>query len=72
MPRVGVTLIAYQPLARGALSGTYPPGATPTRLRRLLLVFRRQGLAAIQHVVELPREIGAGYGNVRRRWRCAG
>src|SRR5437870_4595989 len=41
---LGVTLIAYQPLASGALTGKYKPGTRPTGLRRLTPNFRGKGL----------------------------
>ncbi len=58
---LGVTLIAYQPLASGALTGKYGVGAKPTGLRRFLPYFRGKGLAAVGPVVDLLREIGARY-----------
>jgi aryl-alcohol dehydrogenase-like predicted oxidoreductase len=69
---LGVTLIAYQPLASGALTGKYTAGARPIGLRRLLPSFRRNGLAALEPVVQLLREIGERYGKspaqVALRW----
>jgi aryl-alcohol dehydrogenase-like predicted oxidoreductase len=69
---LGVTLIAYQPLASGALTGKYTAGARPTGLRRFLPSFRRKGLAALEPVVNLLREIGERYGKspaqVALRW----
>jgi aryl-alcohol dehydrogenase-like predicted oxidoreductase len=56
---LGITLIAYQPLASGALTGKYGAGARPTGLRRWLPYFRRNGLAALEPVVQLLRAIGA-------------
>jgi aryl-alcohol dehydrogenase-like predicted oxidoreductase len=69
---LGVTLIAYQPLASGALTGKYTAGARPSGLRRFLPSFRRKGLAALEPVVNLLREIGEHYGKspaqVALRW----
>jgi aryl-alcohol dehydrogenase-like predicted oxidoreductase len=69
---LGVTLIAYQPLASGALTGKYGVGVRPTGLRRFMGTFRGKGLAAIGPVVALLREIGRRYGKspaqVALRW----
>jgi aryl-alcohol dehydrogenase-like predicted oxidoreductase len=69
---LGVTLIAYQPLASGALTGKYTAGARPSGLRRFLPSFRQKGLAALEPVVNLLREIGERYGKrpsqVALRW----
>lgn len=69
---LGVTLIAYQPLASGALTGKYGTGARPTGLRRFMGTFRGKGLAAIGPVVMLLREIGGRYAKspaqVALRW----
>jgi aryl-alcohol dehydrogenase-like predicted oxidoreductase len=69
---LGVTLIAYQPLAGGALTGKYQAGVRPTSLRRFMPSFRGKGLAALAPVVGLLREIGERYGRspaqVALRW----
>jgi aryl-alcohol dehydrogenase-like predicted oxidoreductase len=69
---LGVTLIAYQPLAGGALTGKYKAGDRPTGLRRFTPYFRRKGLEALAPVVALLREIGERYGRspaqVALRW----
>jgi aryl-alcohol dehydrogenase-like predicted oxidoreductase len=69
---LGVTLIAYQPLASGALTGKYGPGARPKGLRRFLPYFRGKGLEALEEVVRLLRAIGERYGKspaqVALRW----
>jgi len=57
---LGVTLIAYQPLASGALTGKYL-GAAPTGLRRFMGHFRGKGPEALAPVVALLREIGGRY-----------
>jgi aryl-alcohol dehydrogenase-like predicted oxidoreductase len=58
---LGVTLIAYQPLASGALTGKYATGARPTGIRRFMGNFRGKGLEAVAPVVALLREIGERY-----------
>jgi len=56
---LGVTLIAYQPLASGTLTGKYADGTRPTGLRRFMVRhFRRSGREAVTPVVGLLREIG--------------
>jgi aryl-alcohol dehydrogenase-like predicted oxidoreductase len=69
---LGVTLIAYQPLASGALTGKYVTGARPTGLRRFMRYFRGKGPEAIAPVVALLREIGGRYSispaQVALRW----
>jgi aryl-alcohol dehydrogenase-like predicted oxidoreductase len=68
----GVTLIAYQPLASGALTGKYRRGTKPAGLRRFMPYFRGKGLEAVEPVVNLLREIGERYGKspaqVAIRW----
>jgi aryl-alcohol dehydrogenase-like predicted oxidoreductase len=69
---LGVTLIAYQPLASGALTGKYTAGARPTGFRRFMGAFRGPGLEAVEPVVALLREIGQRYAKspaqVALRW----
>ena len=69
---LGITLIAYQPLASGALTGKYLGGVRPTGLRRFMPNFRAQNLEAVEAVVNLLREIGERYGKspaqVALRW----
>lgn len=70
---LGVTLIAYQPLAGGALTGKYVAGQRPRGLRRFMMgYFRGDSQAAIAQVVGLLREIGERYGmspaQVAIRW----
>lgn len=55
---LGVTLIAYSPMAGGALTGKYTIDSKARGLRRFLPRFRRKGMEALQPVVELLREIG--------------
>ena len=69
---LGVTLIAYQPLASGALTGKYTLTHRPRGLRRFVRTFGRRGLAALEPVTALLRQIGEGYGKtpaqVALRW----
>jgi aryl-alcohol dehydrogenase-like predicted oxidoreductase len=69
---LGVTLIAYQPLASGALTGKYMNGPRPVGLRRFRAPFRKADLDAVRPVVALLREIGERYGKtpaqVALRW----
>lgn len=69
---LGVTLIAYQPLASGALTGKYLDGPRPAGLRRIQPMFRRSALELVRPVVELLRRIGDAYGRtpgqVALRW----
>jgi aryl-alcohol dehydrogenase-like predicted oxidoreductase len=69
---LGITLIAYQPLAMGALSGKYRPGDRPKGIRRFARYYRGDGLKKVQPVVALLGEIGEGYSRtpaqVALRW----
>ena len=55
---LGITLIAYQPLAQGVLTGKYRPGDRPKGIRRFGRYYRGDGLENAQPVVALVREIG--------------
>jgi aryl-alcohol dehydrogenase-like predicted oxidoreductase len=60
---LGVTLIAYSPIAQGLLTGKYRPGMKPTGLvRRFGRAFGEQNLRKVEPVVEILREIGASHG----------
>jgi len=69
---LGVTLIAYQPLAGGALTGKYTDGEKPSGFRRFTRTFRGKGQEAIVPVVALLKEIGQRYdkspAQVALRW----
>jgi aryl-alcohol dehydrogenase-like predicted oxidoreductase len=70
---LGVTLIAYQPLAGGALTGKYAAGERPRGLRRFMMgYFRGDNQAAIVPVLALLRDIGERHGmtpaQVAIRW----
>ena len=62
---LGVTLIAYSPLAMGAVTGKYSTTDKASGLRRFLGPFRGKAMQAVQPVVELLREIGERYGKSR-------
>ena len=55
-------VIAYSPLAQGALSGRYHKGNLPSGLRRSSQLFSETALRAAEPLVALLREIGAGKG----------
>ncbi len=69
---LGMTLIAYQPLASGALTGKYLDGSRPVGLRRFREPFRGPKFQALGPVVTLLRSIGDRYGKtpgqVALRW----
>lgn len=58
---LGVTLIAYSPLAMGALTGKYSTEIKASGLRRFLPAFSRKAMLAVQPVVDLLRRIGERY-----------
>jgi aryl-alcohol dehydrogenase-like predicted oxidoreductase len=57
---LGVTLIAYSPLAMGVLTGKYTPDNPMPGLRGRR--FNRQRLARVEPLIELLREIGQAHG----------
>lgn len=69
---LGVTLIAYMPLASGALTGKYSATTRPAGWRRYMPYFRGKNLAALGRLLELLREIGDRHGvgpaQVAVRW----
>ena len=60
---LGVTLIAYSPIAKGLLTGKYGPGGDrPAGLvRRIGRTFGEQNLKKIEPVVNILREIGEAH-----------
>jgi aryl-alcohol dehydrogenase-like predicted oxidoreductase len=59
---LGITLIAYSPLAGGMLTGKYSAQNRPGGFfRRILPQYNRKTLDAIQPVIQLLREIGDRY-----------
>jgi aryl-alcohol dehydrogenase-like predicted oxidoreductase len=69
---LGITLIAYSPLAMGALTGKYSAKTKASGFRRFLPSFRGKAMDTVQPVVELLREIGERYSKtlsqVALRW----
>jgi aryl-alcohol dehydrogenase-like predicted oxidoreductase len=70
---LGITLIAYSPLAGGMLTGKYSAQNRPSGFfRRILPQYNRKALDAIQPVVGLLKLIGEKYGKtpsqVALRW----
>ncbi|MGF1472781.1 MAG: aldo/keto reductase [Rubrobacteraceae bacterium] len=60
---LGVTLIAYSPIAQGLLTGKYRPGDRPSGLvRRFGKSFGEKNLRKVEPVVDILREIGAAHG----------
>ena len=73
---LGVTLLAYSPLAQGILTGKYAPGRAPSGPRAGHPEFADAELQAAAPVVGLLREIGAAHGGARPEqvalaWLCA-
>jgi aryl-alcohol dehydrogenase-like predicted oxidoreductase len=54
---LGVTLIAYMPLASGALTGKYSETNRPAGWRRYQPMFRGKGLAAVERVNAVLRDL---------------
>ena len=69
---LGITLIAYSPLAMGALTGKYSTSVKASGLRRFLPNFNKKAMEAVQPVVELLCQIGERYSRtpsqVALRW----
>jgi len=69
---LGVTLIAYFPLASGALTGKYSATERPPGLRRYMQQFWRRNASMLARVVGLLRDIGSSHGRtpsqVALRW----
>jgi aryl-alcohol dehydrogenase-like predicted oxidoreductase len=69
---LGITLIAYSPLASGALTGKYSATMRASGLRRFMPNFNRKAMQAVQPVVDLLRRIGGRYSKtpsqVALRW----
>lgn len=61
---LGVTILAYSPLAQGLLTGKYSAsgGTTPTGARKVDPRFKEQGLQKIEPVLSLLRQFGEKYG----------
>lgn len=69
---LGVTLIAYMPLASGALTGKYDATHPPNGFRKRTSLFNRATLEALAPVIDLLRSVGSRYnkspGQVALRW----
>lgn len=69
---LGITLVAYSPLAMGALTGKYSATQKASGMRRFMPNFNKKAMEAVQPVVALLREIGERYGKspaqVALRW----
>ncbi|KAL7086608.1 hypothetical protein ACP275_13G011200 [Erythranthe tilingii] len=57
---LGITLIAYSPLAQGALTGKYTPNNTPTGPRGS--IYTPEFMTKLQPLINRIKEIGEGYG----------
>ncbi|KAL7137752.1 hypothetical protein ABFS83_10G113800, partial [Erythranthe nasuta] len=57
---LGITLIAYSPLAQGALTGKYTPSNTPTGPRGS--IYTPEFMTKLQPLINRIKEIGEGYG----------
>jgi aryl-alcohol dehydrogenase-like predicted oxidoreductase len=58
---LGITLIAYSPMAMGVLTGKYTPENPPSGILRGPR-YSRQFLARIQPLIALMKEVGAAHG----------
>ncbi|MDY6805417.1 MAG: aldo/keto reductase [Cyanobacteriota bacterium] len=58
---LGVTILAYSPLAQGLLTGKYSQGKSPTGARQFDSRFKQSGLEKIAPVMSLLRQIGERY-----------
>ena len=69
---LGVTLIAYMPLASGALTGKYSAQNRPAGWRRYMPMFRGKGLARIEQVNAVLSELASHHNKepsqVALRW----
>jgi aryl-alcohol dehydrogenase-like predicted oxidoreductase len=54
---LGVTLIAYMPLASGALTGKYSAAHRPAGWRRYAPMFRGRGLVRLEQVNQVLRDV---------------
>ena len=61
---LGVTILAYSPLAQGLLTGKYTAESSePTGARRLDSRFSKDGLKKIEPVISLLRQLGEKHGH---------
>ena len=61
---LGVTIIAYSPIAKGMLTGKYTPDNVPPGMRSRL--YNREYLGKIQPLIELLKEIGQAHDGLTR------
>jgi len=57
---LGVTIIAYSPIAKGALTGKYTPGNVPSGMRRRK--YTRNYLGRIRPLIDVLKELGQAHG----------
>ncbi|KAL3633818.1 hypothetical protein CASFOL_022580 [Castilleja foliolosa] len=57
---LGITLIAYSPLAQGALTGKYTPNNTPSGPRGQ--IYTREFMTKLQPLINRIKELGESYG----------
>jgi aryl-alcohol dehydrogenase-like predicted oxidoreductase len=61
---LGITILAYSPLAQGLLTGKYTAESSePTGARRLDSRFSKDGLKKIEPVISLLRQLGEKHGH---------
>lgn len=62
--KLGVTILAYSPLAQGLLTGKYTASSTekPTGARRIDPRFSKEGLQKIEPVISILKKIGDRHG----------
>ena len=69
---LGVTILAYSPLAQGLLTGKYSAEKSPTGARKFDSRFNKSGLEKIAPVMSMLRQIGEKYektpGQVALNW----
>jgi aryl-alcohol dehydrogenase-like predicted oxidoreductase len=69
---LGITLIAYMPLASGALTGRYSGDTRPSGMRTRMGFFKPRNQEAVARVVDVLRDLGARHdrspGQVALRW----
>ena len=59
--QLGVTILAYSPLAQGLLTGKYTAEKVPTGARKLDPRFGKEGLRKIAPVISLLKQLGEQY-----------
>jgi aryl-alcohol dehydrogenase-like predicted oxidoreductase len=58
---LGVTIIAYSPIAKGVLTGKYTPDNVPPGMRRRM--YSRDDLMRVQPLIDVLKEIGQAHGD---------